>query len=183
MEKSDKADENPVTFVPITKDNVDLVAGIDLTTYPSYMNFWSEQHDILDSFYQKRDAGKFSFLLHGSTWLGFCIAFMIDETESHSHKPALFASDLVVLPGAQKRSYGTAMAVELLRRANEAGIKNIEFIAREKTTYQILMGSTAVDQVLVENGYQLVELGEVVSFPENDPDPLERGHFFSLIKG
>lgn len=172
-----KASEYSIEFVPLDKSTSDMIASIDIATYPDYMNHWHDV-DVLDQALVSANVERYSFLARGSTWLGYCIAFLEYSPEATS----LYVCDMVVLPGAQKRGYGTLMALEIMRRAAEDGIGTINFSAREKTTYQILLGSKTVEKVLDELGYRLINQNEITCFPDDGSEPLERSHLFSLTR-
>lgn len=170
--------EYPVEFVPLDNTNADMVACIDLATYPDYMNHWHDI-DVLDQTLVRADVERYSFLARGSTWLGFCVAFLDNQPDEPK---SLYICDVVVLPGAQKRGYGTLMAMEVMRRAAEDNIETINFTARERTTYQILSYSKNVDEIIHDMGYQLVSQNETICFPDDGSEPIERSHLFSLVR-
>lgn len=178
-----KNGEYPVEFVALDKTTSDMIASIDIATYPDYMNHWQDI-DVFDEALISASVERYSFLARGSTWLGFCIAFLepSNTTKASNQETSLYVCDMVVLPGAQKRGYGTLMALEVMRRATDDGIDVINFSAREKTTYQILLGSEVVERVLKDSGYQLINRNEMISYPDDGSDPLERGHLFSLVR-
>lgn len=174
--------EYPVEFVPLEKETADIVIGIESMTYPDYMHHWNEI-DLLQDALRGAEVEKYSFVARGSTWVGYCIAFIENpRAEFFGEERQLYVCDMVVLPGAQKRGYGTLMAMEVMRRATEHGVNRINFSAREKTTYQILLGSKAVPKMFGELGFRLENQNEVVNYPDEDAKPLERGHLFSLIR-
>ena len=174
--------EYPVQFVPLDKSTIDIITGIEVATYPDYMHHW-HQIDVLDEPLRVAGVERYSFLAKGSTWVGYCIAFVDSpDTELLDADRVLYVCDMVVLPGAQKRGYGTLMAMEVMRRATEDGISRIDFSAREKTTYQILLGSETVGRVLDGFGYRLENQNEIINYPDDGSKPLERGHMFSLIR-
>lgn len=183
MREAVPVNEHAVSFVPLNEMNTELITSIDAAAYPPYMQMWCKE-GVLHEDYMKRDITRFSFLLHGSAWLGYCIALLVDakDDEPDSNYQTLYVANMAVLPGTQKRGYGTVMAMEVLRRATDAGIKNIAFHARETTTYQILQNSEVVDQVLGAYGYELNMPGEDLKYPEDAVDPIERAYLVHLKK-
>lgn len=173
--------EYPVQFVPLDKLTADVVTGIEVATYPEYMHHWHKM-DVLDEPLRSAGVERYSFLAKESQWLGYCVAFLENPSPELGEERSLYVCDMVVLPGAQKRGYGTLMAMEVMRRATEDGVARINFSAREKTTYQILLGSKAVDKILDNFGYSLEDQDEVFHYPDDGSEPLERGHLFSLIR-
>lgn len=174
--------EYSVQFVPLDKSTADIITGIEGATYPDYMHHWHKM-DVLEEPLRIAGVERYSFVAKGSTWLGYCIGFVENpDGELFGEERSLYVCDMVVLPGAQKRGYGTLMAIEVMRRAAEDGINRINFSAREKTTYRILLGSETVGRVLDGFGYRLEDQNEVLNYPDDGSRPLERGHLFSLIR-
>lgn len=174
--------ECSVEFVPLDKSTADIITGIELATYPEYMHHW-HRIDVLEEPLRTAGVERYSFLAKESSWVGYCVAFVENpDGELFGEERSLYVCDMVILPGAQKRGYGTLMAMEIMRRATEDGIARINFSAREKTTYQILLGSETTRRVLDGFGYRLESQNEVLNYPDDGSEPLERGHLFSLIR-
>lgn len=174
--------ENPIQFVALDKSTADIISDIEEETYPDYMQHW-RSIDVLEEPLRSAGVERYSFVAKRSTWVGFCVAFEENpHRESPNEERRLYICDMAVLPDEQKYGYGTLMAMETMRRATENGINRINFFAREKTTYQILLGSKTIGNILDELGYRLENQNEVINFPDDGSEPLERGHVFSFVR-
>jgi hypothetical protein len=175
--------ERAVTFVPLDESNVELVESMHREVYPPEMVIW-DKYSLMSDVFIERQIGRYSFLLHGSTWLGHCISFMSESmVKPGNTKPILYIADMVVRNHMQGNGYGRIMCEEVLRRAQENAISHIELYARESTSYSAIHSSSHTDDILNEFGYVKTEHHqESVKNRFKKVQKFEHGRLISLEK-
>ena len=170
----------------IHPEQAEVIRELEKQIYPKHMRQYRDREMLTEELHM-RGMGQFSFLVAGEAdssrdFLGYCMAYLEQsETDPSRTDPVLYAADLAILPDAQGGRVGSKMFEELLERANAHGIDKVELHARETTSYAALMQSSWVQRLLYNQGYKLVDHGNLDEF-DDEQGNIEKLYLVSLEK-
>lgn len=184
--ENQERDFSGVKTLPITPEVIPKIAEIFDQVFPK-VGEGSTVEDRKDHIYDDLSlpgGQEFSFYvpdMETGEPVAFCLAYrdqsdLIDGQE----REILNVDSIGVLPGARGSFMGLKIFYEVLQRASSNQLKNIEILAREKTTGKAI-GKGYSTKILKKFGYHLTNYG-LISLEGLDMDTDEKVYLLGLDK-
>ena len=159
-------------------DQAEAVAYLESELYPEAMR----QYDDVDFLYSELTqpgVSEYSFFINSETDatkrpVGYCLAYEAEsETDPSFKGKNLYIADFGITEG--NRSFSAALngLDEILSRANQRDVDQIEMAARESTSYRLLTSDFG-KRLLARRGYSVEDFGVEDVFGEDESTHLLR---------